>query len=107
MLLQCPITLADTYRLICADLSGIRLPLVIISKNNFSQIHIRGQSGRFLLSPIIALALADTVVVSHVLFRTILAYNICVVTGMFRLPFGVGLFYLAVGSMPAGSNPLG
>ena len=26
MLLQCPITLADTYRLKCADLSGIRLP---------------------------------------------------------------------------------
>ena len=40
MPLQCPITLADTYRLKCADLSGIRLPLITISKNNFSEIHI-------------------------------------------------------------------
>ena len=38
--LQCPITLADTHRLKCADLSGIRLPLITISKNNFSEIHI-------------------------------------------------------------------
>ena len=40
MPLQCPITLADTYRLKCADLSGIRFPLITISKNNFSEIHI-------------------------------------------------------------------
>ena len=32
--------MADTYRLKCADLSGIRLPLITISKNNFSEIHI-------------------------------------------------------------------
>ena len=38
--LQCPITLAHTYRLKCADLSLIRLPLITISKNNFSEIHI-------------------------------------------------------------------
>ena len=33
-----PIILADTYRLKCADLSG--LPLITISKNNFSEIRI-------------------------------------------------------------------
>ena len=40
MPLQCPITLVDTYRLKCADLSGIRLSLITISKNNLSAIHI-------------------------------------------------------------------
>ena len=30
--MQCPITLADTYRFKCTDLSGIRLPLITISK---------------------------------------------------------------------------
>ena len=40
MALQYPITLAGTYRLKCVDLSGIRLPLITISKNNFSEIHI-------------------------------------------------------------------
>jgi len=38
--LQSPITLADTYRLKCAHLSGIILPFITISKNNLSEIHI-------------------------------------------------------------------
>ena len=40
-ILQCHYnTLADTFRLKYADLSGIRLPLISISKNNLSEIHI-------------------------------------------------------------------
>ena len=30
----------DTYRIKCADFSEIRLPLITISKNNFSDIHM-------------------------------------------------------------------
>ena len=56
MPLQCPITLADTYRLKCVDLSGIRLPLITISKSNFSEIHISWSNAlRFALSPIMPL----------------------------------------------------
>ena len=54
--LQCPITLADTHRLKCADLSGIRLSLITISKNNFSEIHISRPTPKDSLSPIVALA---------------------------------------------------
>ena len=46
MPLQCPITLAELYRLRYGDRSGIRLPLTTISKNKFA------------LSRITALALA-------------------------------------------------
>ena len=37
MPLQCPITLADTYQLKCAHLSGIRLPSVNSLKKPLSQ----------------------------------------------------------------------
>ena len=56
MPLQCPITLADTYQLKCANLSGIILPVITISKNNFSEIsYIPANVLRLALSTIVAL----------------------------------------------------